>query len=89
MQRQAVPLLKTEQAYIGTGLENAVARDSSSVILAKKPGVVESVTGDEIVVKNNNEEKFTRFKSFLDQIKILVKIKNLLLPLAKKFLKVK
>ena len=33
MQRQAVPLLKTEQAYIGTGLENAVARDSSSVIL--------------------------------------------------------
>ncbi|MDC0036878.1 DNA-directed RNA polymerase subunit beta [bacterium] len=56
MQRQAVPLINPELAYIGTGLEETIARDSSSVLLAKEDGVVSSVTGDEIVVKSNKKD---------------------------------
>ncbi len=50
MQRQAVPLLFPEAPLVGTGLEEKVARDSGSVILARRAGVVERVTADEIVV---------------------------------------
>jgi len=41
MQRQAVPLIKTESPIVGTGIEYRAARDSGVVILAKNPGVVE------------------------------------------------
>ncbi|MFH1143198.1 MAG: DNA-directed RNA polymerase subunit beta [Candidatus Eisenbacteria bacterium] len=51
MQRQAVPLLKTEAPLVGTGIEGKVARDSGAVILARRAGVIESVTGDSIAVK--------------------------------------
>ncbi|MBM3317820.1 MAG: DNA-directed RNA polymerase subunit beta [Candidatus Eisenbacteria bacterium] len=51
MQRQAVPLLKTEAPYVATGLEGKTAHDSGAVVLARRPGVVESVTGDLISVK--------------------------------------
>jgi len=51
MQRQAVPLLKTEAPLVGTGLEGKVARDSGAVILAKRAGVIDSVSGDAISVK--------------------------------------
>jgi DNA-directed RNA polymerase subunit beta len=51
MQRQAVPLLKTEAPLVGTGLEGKVARDSGAVVTAKRGGVVESVSGDTITVK--------------------------------------
>jgi len=50
MQRQAVPLLYPEAPYVGTGLEEKVARDSGAVILARRPGIVERVTADEIIV---------------------------------------
>ena len=50
MQRQAVPLLYPEAPLVGTGLEEKVARDSGAVILARRSGVVERVTADEIVV---------------------------------------
>ncbi|HSM08894.1 MAG TPA: DNA-directed RNA polymerase subunit beta [Gemmatimonadota bacterium] len=50
MQRQAVPLLYPEAPLVGTGLEEKVARDSGAVILAKRPGIVERVTADEIIV---------------------------------------
>ncbi len=51
MQRQAVPLLRTEAPLVGTGLEEKVAQDSGAVVLAKRKGMVESVNGDAIVVK--------------------------------------
>lgn len=50
MQRQAVPLLKTEAPIIGTGIEYKAARDSGVVILAKEAGTVEKVSADEIVI---------------------------------------
>ncbi len=51
MQRQAVPLLKTEAPIIGTGMEGVAARGSGVMILAKRPGVVEFVDASRIVVK--------------------------------------
>ncbi|NIS12426.1 MAG: DNA-directed RNA polymerase subunit beta [Gemmatimonadetes bacterium] len=50
MQRQAVPLLFTDAPLVGTGLEKKAARDSGSVILARRAGEVVHVTADEIVV---------------------------------------
>ncbi len=52
MQRQAVPLIRTEAPIVGTGMESVVARDSGVTILAKAPGVVDSVDATRIVVKN-------------------------------------
>ncbi|HEX5386183.1 MAG TPA: DNA-directed RNA polymerase subunit beta [Gemmatimonadales bacterium] len=50
MQRQAVPLLFPEAPVVGTGLEEKVARDSGSVIVARRGGRVTRVTADEIIV---------------------------------------
>ena len=50
MQRQAVPLLFPEAPLVGTGLEEKAARDSGSVILARRGGVVQRVTADEIII---------------------------------------
>ncbi len=52
MQRQAVPLLKTEAPFVGTGVEAAVAKYSGSTVVAKADGVVEYVDAKKIVVKN-------------------------------------
>ncbi len=52
MQRQAVPLIRTEAPIVGTGMESIVARDSGVTILAKAPGVVEGVDATRIVVRN-------------------------------------
>ena len=51
MQRQAVPLIEAEAPIVGTGMEYKAAIDSGAVVLAKNDGVVERVTGREIVVK--------------------------------------
>src|SRR5262249_39213776 len=51
MQRQAVPLLEPEAPLVGTGMEHIVARDSGAVVLAKRAGVVESVSADRIVIR--------------------------------------
>jgi DNA-directed RNA polymerase subunit beta len=50
MQRQAVPLIKTEAPFVGTGIEGKAARDSGSVILAEQSGNVTTVTAAEIVI---------------------------------------
>jgi DNA-directed RNA polymerase subunit beta len=50
MQRQAVPLLVTEPPIVGTGMEYRAAVDSGAVVVAKRDGVVERVTGDVIRV---------------------------------------
>ena len=54
MQRQAVPLLCTQAPIIGTGMEYKVAVDSGVCILAKNAGVVERVTGDEIIIRKDD-----------------------------------
>ncbi len=51
MQRQAVPLLRTQAPIVGTGMEYKAACDSGVCILAKNDGVIKRVTGDEIVVE--------------------------------------
>jgi DNA-directed RNA polymerase subunit beta len=51
MQRQAVPLLAPEAPLVGTGMEHIVARDSGAVVVAKRAGVVESVSADRIVLR--------------------------------------
>ena len=56
MQRQAVPLLKTEAPYVGTGVEYIAARDSGSTIVAKADGVVSYVDARRVVVKNKGGE---------------------------------
>ncbi len=57
MQRQAVPLIKTEAPYIGTGMEENVARDSGEALICKISGEVVSVSGDEIIVKELGTNK--------------------------------
>ena len=52
MQRQAVPLLKTEAPIVATGVEYIAARDSGSTVVAKADGVVEYADSKKIVVKN-------------------------------------
>lgn len=54
MQRQAVPLLRTEAPIVGTGMEWRAARDSGTVVLARNNGVVERVTAREIVIRTDN-----------------------------------
>jgi DNA-directed RNA polymerase subunit beta len=51
MQRQAVPLLRTEAPLVGTGMERVVARDSGATMVARRNGVVESVDSTRIVLK--------------------------------------
>jgi DNA-directed RNA polymerase subunit beta len=50
MQRQGVPLLRSDSPLVGTGLEGRVARDSKAVVVAEESGKVASVTADQIIV---------------------------------------
>ncbi len=51
MQRQAVPLLRADAPYVGTGMERVTARDSGAVVLCKRPGIVDSVDSERIIVR--------------------------------------
>ncbi|CCQ74615.1 DNA-directed RNA polymerase subunit beta [Magnetospira sp. QH-2] len=55
MQRQAVPLIKAEAPLVGTGMEQAVARDSGASIVAKRSGIVDQIDGTRIVVRATEE----------------------------------
>ncbi|MFO1127015.1 MAG: DNA-directed RNA polymerase subunit beta [Rhodospirillales bacterium] len=55
MQRQAVPLIRTEAPLVGTGMEAAVARDSGATIIARRSGVVDQVDATRIVVRATDE----------------------------------
>lgn len=52
MQRQAMPLLKTESPFIGTGVEHVAAKDSGVCIIAKADGIVEYVDAKKIIIAN-------------------------------------
>ncbi|HVO49630.1 MAG TPA: DNA-directed RNA polymerase subunit beta [Thermoanaerobaculia bacterium] len=51
MQRQSVPLLRTEPPLVGTGLEGVVARDSGAVVMCKRDGIVDTVDARRIIVR--------------------------------------
>jgi len=65
MQRQAVPLLRTDPPLVGTGMEYRAAIDSGAVVLCKRSGVVEAVSADRVVVKTDDGHedvyKLTKF----------------------------
>jgi len=63
MMRQAVPLLRPEAPFVGTGLEELVARDSRVLLTAEGEGVVKSVDSDRIVIeyKRTDEERIVSF----------------------------
>jgi DNA-directed RNA polymerase subunit beta len=54
MQRQAVPLLRAEAPYIGTGIESRAARDAADMILAEEDGTITEVDGNAITVQYKN-----------------------------------
>jgi DNA-directed RNA polymerase beta subunit len=56
MQRQAVPLIRPEAPLVGTGIEGKVAKDSGTVVLAKRNGTVIKVTADEIWIKTKEAD---------------------------------
>jgi DNA-directed RNA polymerase subunit beta len=60
MQRQAVPLLRSDAPLVGTGMERAAAMDSHAVVIARNSGVVEEVDADHIVIRNddNKQDKY-------------------------------
>lgn len=68
MQRQAVPLLKSESPIVGTGLEARSARDSGAVVIAEEEGIVDYVDGFRIVIapkRNPLEKKTYVLKKFM------------------------
>ena len=61
MQRQAVPLLKTEPPLVGTGMEAVVGRNSSMVVRATNSGVVTDVDATNIVINHTDEYKLAKY----------------------------
>jgi DNA-directed RNA polymerase subunit beta len=57
MQRQAVPLIRAEAPLVGTGMEATVARDSGSVVVARRAGVIDQVDARRVVVKVSEDSK--------------------------------
>ncbi|MFW6149077.1 MAG: DNA-directed RNA polymerase subunit beta, partial [Atribacterota bacterium] len=57
MQRQSVPVIKTEMPLVMTGMEQRVAQDSGTIIIAEEDGIVEKVTGNNIIIKTDNGNK--------------------------------
>ena len=55
MQRQAVPLVRAEAPFVGTGMEETVARDSGATISALRPGIVDQVDATRIVIRASGD----------------------------------
>lgn len=60
MQRQAVPLVKSDAPLVGTGMEAVVARDSGATVVARRTGVVEQMDGNRIVIRATEETDPTK-----------------------------
>jgi len=56
MQRQAVPLLRTDSPVVGTGMEKKIAIDSGAVVVAEANGVVENATADTVVIRYDDPD---------------------------------
>ena len=64
MQRQSVPLLRSEAPFIGTGVESIAAKDSGAVIISKADGVVDYVDSRKIVIKNATGQDIYHLANF-------------------------
>jgi DNA-directed RNA polymerase subunit beta len=76
MQRQAVPLLRTDAPVVGTGMERVVGQNSSMVVRAKNDGVVTSIDATHIVINHTNDYKLEKFvglneRTCLNQVPIV------------------
>ncbi|MDF2367912.1 DNA-directed RNA polymerase subunit beta [Sneathiella sp.] len=60
MQRQAVPLLRAEAPFVGTGMEERVARDSGVATVAKRAGIVDQVDATRIVIRATDEKDLSK-----------------------------
>ncbi|MDY6821083.1 MAG: DNA-directed RNA polymerase subunit beta, partial [Deferribacterota bacterium] len=58
MQRQAVPLIKPDAPFVGTGLERKVAVDSGAALVAKRSGYIEYVDSEKIIIRYTENNKF-------------------------------
>jgi DNA-directed RNA polymerase subunit beta len=77
MQRQAVPLLRSDSPIVGTGLEGIVAQDSGAVVLCKRGGIVDSVDAERIIVRVEGEDLETgETKDFGADIYQLIKFRR-------------
>ncbi|MFQ5669393.1 MAG: DNA-directed RNA polymerase subunit beta [Acidobacteriota bacterium] len=77
MQRQAVPLLRTEAPFVGTGMEAITARDSGAVVIARRTGIVDSVDAQRITVRVEGKTgKAKKGEYFGADIYSLVKFKR-------------
>lgn len=70
MQRQGVPLLVPQAPIVGTGMEYKAAKDSGVCVVAKRPGVVERVTADEIWVRHERGVDGKKIKGDLDKYRL-------------------
>ena len=59
MQRQAVPLIKSDAPYVGTGIEGLVAQDSGAVVVAKRSGFINQVDSTRIVIRADSDDLST------------------------------
>lgn len=66
MQRQAVPLIRLQPPLIGTGMEQEIARSSGAIIIAKRPGVVEYVSSEKIMIRVD-EKAFRNIDDWIGQ----------------------
>lgn len=62
MQRQAVPLLKPEAPYVGTGMEEVAAYDSGVCVISKNAGVVDYVSSIEIKIKRDSDGEIDQYR---------------------------
>jgi len=77
MQRQAVPLLRSEAPIVGTGLERIVAQDSGAVVLCKRGGIIDSVDSERVIVRVEGEDLETgEAKEFGADIYQLIKFRR-------------
>jgi DNA-directed RNA polymerase subunit beta len=76
MQRQSVPLLRTEPPLVGTGLEGVVARDSGAVVLCKRDGVVDTVDARRIIVRVAAKDEAGQARDFGADIYPLLKFRR-------------
>ncbi|TDI14304.1 MAG: DNA-directed RNA polymerase subunit beta, partial [Acidobacteria bacterium] len=68
MQRQAVPLLRAEAPYVGTGMESITARDSGAVVLCRRDGIIDTVDSSRIIVRVGGDENDDDFGADIYQL---------------------
>ncbi len=76
MQRQAVPLLRTQAPYVGTGIERKVAEDAGAVIKAKRGGEVVYVDAEQVVVRPSVKAKANELGWVEDDVYTLTKYRR-------------